>query len=81
LGINWWSNCNRFGASSAPRLAMPVRFAPGRLRLATRPNATGSLAVPKTIGMVVVADFASNAAAVALVTITATRWLVYYRLK
>ena len=32
------------------RGSLPVRFAPGRLRLATRPNATGSPAVTKTIG-------------------------------
>jgi hypothetical protein len=40
----------------------PVTFAPGRLRLATRPNATGSAPVAKTIGMVVVAAFAASAA-------------------
>ena len=40
-----------------------MRFAPGRLRLATRPNATGSTLVAKTIGMVVVAFFAASAAA------------------
>jgi hypothetical protein len=72
LGINSRSNWNCFGASSPCKLAMPVAFALGRLRLATRPNATGSLPMPKTIGMVVVADFASNAATVSMVTITAT---------
>jgi hypothetical protein len=54
-------------------MALPVRFAPGRLRLATRPNATGSPPVPKTMGMVVVAAFAAKAAGVPLATITATR--------
>jgi hypothetical protein len=34
-------------------MALPVRFAPGRLRLATRPNATGSVPTTKTIGRVV----------------------------
>ena len=43
---------------------MPVTFAPGRLRLATRPNATGSAAVTKTTGMIVVAAFAASAAGV-----------------
>jgi hypothetical protein len=52
LGINSWSNCNRFGPSSVCKMAMPVRFAPGRLRLATRPDVTGSAAATKTIGMV-----------------------------
>src|SRR6516225_5333883 len=45
LGINSWSNCNRFGPSSPDKMALPVRFPPGRLRLATRPNATGSVPV------------------------------------
>jgi hypothetical protein len=67
------SNCNRFGASSATKLELPVTFAPGRLRLATRPNATGSPPVVKTMGMVVVAAFAASAAVVLAATITATR--------
>jgi hypothetical protein len=41
---------------------MPVRFAPGRLRLATRPRATGSMPLEKTMGMVVVAAFAASVA-------------------
>jgi hypothetical protein len=49
-----------FKASSQTMLTT-VTFAPGRLRLATRSNETGSMPLPKTIGMVVVA------------TITATR--------
>src|SRR5262249_10362537 len=67
------SNCNRFGPNSAAKFEMPVRFAPGRLRLATRPNVTGSPAVLKTIGMVVVAVLAASTAGVSLATITATR--------
>jgi hypothetical protein len=39
-----------------------VAFPPGRLRLATRPNAIGSLAVEKTIGMVPVAARCRGAA-------------------
>jgi hypothetical protein len=42
-------------------LVRPVTFAPGRLRLSTRPNATGSPPVLKTTGMVVVAAFAQAA--------------------
>jgi hypothetical protein len=40
----------------------PVRLPPGQARLATRPNATGSLMALKTIGIVEVAFFAANAA-------------------
>jgi len=35
---------------------------PGRFRLATTPNSTGSLPIEKTIGIVVVAAFAASAA-------------------
>ena len=42
----------------------PVTLPPGRLRLATSPSSTGSAAVSKTIGMVVVAAFAASAAGV-----------------
>jgi hypothetical protein len=73
LGSNSRSNCNRFGASSPDKRAVPVRFPPGRLRLATRPNATGSAPVPKTMGMVVVAAFAASAASLPTAAITATR--------
>jgi hypothetical protein len=44
-------------------MVLPVRFAPGRLRLATNPDATGSRPVLKTMGIVVVAAFAASAAA------------------
>jgi hypothetical protein len=33
-------------------LVKPVMLLPGRFKLATRPISTGSVAVPKTIGMV-----------------------------
>jgi hypothetical protein len=74
----WWRqvnspNCNCFGASSADKMVLPVTFAPGRLRLATRPNAIGSAPVTKTIGMVVVAAFAASDERSAWATITATR--------
>ena len=43
---------------------MPVTLPPGRPRLATRPNLTGSLPLLKTMGIVVVAIFAASAAGV-----------------
>ena len=53
---------------------MPVALPPGRARLATRPNLTGSSPTPKTIGIVVVAALAASAAMLqAGVAITATR--------
>jgi hypothetical protein len=68
------SSC--FGASSTVRAATPVRFPPGRLRLATSPSATGSPEVTKTIGMVMVAAFAASAGGVpvaAAITVTLRR--------
>src|SRR5262249_27145171 len=51
----------------------PVRLPPGRFRLATSPDSTGSTPTLKTIGMVVVAVFAASAAATTpAVTITST---------
>src|SRR6516164_5988136 len=73
LGIKLWSNCNRFGSRSAVKTVVPVRFAPGRLRLATRPNLTGSAPIEKTIGMVAVAALALTAAVPPAATIIATR--------
>src|SRR5262249_33867178 len=52
----------------------PVMLPPGRFKLATSPSLTGSVPAPKTIGIVVVADFAVDAATVLPVAaITATR--------
>ena len=50
----------------------PVTLPPGRSRLATRPSRTGSAAISKTIGMVVVAAFAASAAGVVVAAIKAT---------
>jgi hypothetical protein len=52
---------SRFATSSPLSKVTPVIFAPGRLKFATKPIATGSAAFMKTIGIVVVADFAANA--------------------
>jgi len=54
---------NRFAISSALSKVAPVIFPPGRLKLATKPIATGSEAFMKTIGIVTVADFAAKAEA------------------
>src|SRR5262249_61679380 len=51
---------NRLAASSPARKLIPVMLPPGRARLATRPNLTGSSATRKATGMVVVAALAAN---------------------
>ena len=48
----------RYQLSNVERRTREI--APGRLRLATRPTCTGSAAVGKTMGMVVVADLAAS---------------------
>ena len=53
-----------FGSSSVLTRLTPVRLPPGRLKLSTRPIATGSLALLNTTGIVVVAAFAASAAEV-----------------
>src|SRR5262249_42209162 len=63
---------NRFAANSAEKKLIPVMFPPGRLSVATRPSFTGSEAVAKTIGIVVVAALAASVAGVPPVAITAT---------
>jgi hypothetical protein len=55
FGINWRSNSNRLPAAIVPNMVMPVALPPGRLRLATRPDATGSPLAMNTMGMVWVA--------------------------
>jgi hypothetical protein len=45
--------------------SMPVKFPPGRARLAMRPTLTGSSPTIKTMGIVEVADLAANAGLVA----------------
>jgi hypothetical protein len=64
------SNC--FATSSLLRKFTPVKLPPGRARLATRPDETGSRPVAKTTGMVVVAAFAAIAAGVVGAAMTAT---------
>jgi len=43
-------------------MLMPVTLPPGRLKLDTRPSATGSAPLPKTIGIDVVAALAASVA-------------------
>ena len=59
-GSNSRSSSSRFCPTSTFKLVTPVKFPPGRFRLATRPSATGSLAVSNTIGIVAVAAFAAT---------------------
>jgi hypothetical protein len=56
-GTNSRSSPSRFASSSELTVVTPVRFPPGRLRLATRPSCTGSAVLSKTIGIDVIADF------------------------
>ena len=60
VGTSSCSNSSRFGATSTFNVVTPVTLPPGRFRLATRPICTGSLAVVKTMGIVVVAAFAAR---------------------
>src|SRR5262249_48371069 len=62
------------GRDLCPKKLMPVALPPGRARLATRPNLTGSSPTPNTIGIVEVAALAaSEAGLLPGVAITATR--------
>ena len=58
--------------SSGAKLESPVTLPPGRARLATKPAPTGSPAFAITMGMVVVALLAANAAGVPETTIRST---------
>ena len=75
LGASWRSSSSRFVPSSLVVKITPVKLAPGRLRLATRPSRTGSVPVANTTGMVVAAALAACAPAV-LATITAACRLI-----
>src|SRR5262245_60384803 len=67
------SNSSRFAAIVLFSQVAPVTLAPGRLKLATKPNLTGSPPVTNTTGMAAVAALAASGDAVTPVaTITAT---------
>src|SRR5262245_34128252 len=55
LGTRSCSRPSRLATTSLKKKLMPVALPPGPARLATRPNLTGSSAMPKTIGIVAVA--------------------------
>src|SRR5262245_60538849 len=73
LGKSSRRNPSRLAASSWEKKLMRVALPPGRARLATRPNLTGSSPTPNTIGIVVVAAFAACAIRLPGVAMTATR--------
>src|SRR5262245_4719523 len=58
VGTSSRSSSSRFDVSSALTKLIPVRFPPGRERLATNPRLTGSSDTTKTTGIVVVAALA-----------------------
>ena len=57
---------------SGAKFDNPVMFPPGRARLATKPDPTGSPSLPMTMGIVTVASLAERVAAGPAVTITST---------
>ena len=59
-GISSCKSSSRFLANSVVNTLMPVTLPPGRLRLLTRPNLTGSSPTMNTIGIVLVAAFAAK---------------------
>jgi hypothetical protein len=74
LGSSSSISPSRLAASSELSELIPVRFPPGRLKLVTSPISTGSVPMPNTTGIEVVAALAASAAWVLPgVTITATR--------
>ena len=76
VGTNSLSSPSRFATVKTTRKLTPVRLPPGRLRLATKPAATGSKPVTKTTGIVVVAAFAAwIEMSPPIVTMTSTRRL------
>ena len=62
LGTNSHSSSTRFACSATENRLTPVKLPPGRLKLETKPNSTGSPPTAKTIGMVAVAAFAARVA-------------------
>ena len=64
IGTASLSTSSLFVFSSGDKLASPVTLPPGLARVETRPTPTGSETLVITMGMVVVAFFAANAAGV-----------------
>src|SRR5262245_4693371 len=72
-GTSSCRSSSRFVFNSELKKLIPVRFPPGRARLATRPILTGSSLTAKTMGITVVAAFATCGAEPVVATIMATR--------
>ena len=66
LGAISESSSSHLPPSEGSKLAKPVTFPPGRSSRATRPLATGSIAVTKTIGIVRVSRWRA--------TVAGSRW-------
>src|SRR5439155_21474752 len=71
LGIVVEMISNHFGINSSNSVDVPVTFAPGRARLATSPDSTGSPFTDMTTGIVVVAFFAARVDGMQVPTIAA----------
>ena len=61
VGTTSCNSCKRFASITLEKVTTPVRLPPGRFRLSTRPNFTGSLPFTNTMGIVVVTAFAASA--------------------
>ena len=72
LGTTSLSIYNLLVFSSGANVESPVTLPPGRARLATRPSPTGSTLLVTTIGIVVVAFLAADAAGPDVTTIRST---------
>ena len=72
FGIIYFRSSSCLPLISGDRFERPVIFPPGRARLATNPEPTGSLSFAITMGIVAVASLAGRVAAAPAVTITST---------
>jgi chemotaxis signal transduction protein len=75
VGTKSWATSTRFAATSAVNEVTPVILPSGRFSLATSPSCTGSPAVVKTMGIVLVEAFATRLAGVLVAAMTETRRL------
>ena len=77
MRVSWGTNSrrssSRFAVTSALKILIPVRLPLGRDMLVTRPSRTGSSAITKTMGIVVVAALAASVDGTPAVAITAGR--------
>src|SRR5260370_20826942 len=76
VGTTSCNSSSRFAPTSTLNVLTPVTLPPGRFRLATSLSSTGSVPIPNTMGIVVVAAWAASAAGVlpgAVITVTCRR--------